>query len=1321
MLKMAMALTGISVPEKISLTGDSEVAWKSFKQKFEFYVLGTGQKDKEDEEKIGLLLTLGGDDLLEVYNGLEFAAGDEKKLKKVLEKFDRYFAPRKNELAARYKFRKCEQKPGEPIEAFITRLKILVKDCNFEQQKDKMIRDQIVFCCNSDDLREKFFKEEDLTLDRVKALCLSYQAQKSQMDTYRGENETTIHKVTSKPKKIAVKYPEKSQPDKPDWMKKCRFCDLKHLWKKEKCPAYGKTCENCGKKNHFKIKCPMNHSEKRVNAIHECDDSQESESEVEYVLKVSNNSLGSRDIMAQMEIEGKVVSFQVDCGATTNVIPRSLVPDKELSPSHTPLHMWNNTTIVPIGKCRVMLRNCKNKKKYSVEFTVVEENLTPLLSKKASEQMKLITVNYENICTVKNDVLMRYEEVFSDGVGNLPGVVHLTIDETVAPVAVPSCRIPISMKRKVEEKLGEMVAEGIIEKVDEPTDWVSRMVAGLKKNGDVRICIDPQALNKALKREMFPLLVIEDILPEISKARVFTKLDLKCGYWHCSLDAESSKLTTFQTPFGRYKWKRLPFGLAVSSEIFQKRLQAALEGLDGVLCVADDILVFGVGDDDKMAERDHNLKLDKLLERCAGMGIRLNKDKVALRKTEITFLGHKITKDGLMADPEKVQSIIDLTPPTNVTEVQQLSGMINYLSKFLPGLSDVMKPIRMLTLKDTEWKWGNAQKSAFQKIKELVTEAPVLGYYDQRKPLVLQCDASQTGLGACLMQEKRPLCYASRALTPTEGRYAQIEKEMLAVVFGLSKFHHYTFGRTTHVVSDHKPLESIIKKSLDAAPKRLQGMLMKVQKYNIKLEYCPGKEMYIADYLSRAHKEDNEGGDDFDSINMVKLLPIRQEKIDRIREATQRDETTKMLEEYVVSGWPNHREEVPVLIRAYFHIRDEISIQDGVLFKGERVIIPQALRGEMKMAIHACHSGIEGCLRRARECIYWPGMNAELREYIAACDVCNEMSKAQQKETLMPHELASRPWEKIGIDLMELNGQNYLITVDYFSNYWEVDQLPSTKSKSVIMKLQAHFARYGLPCVVISDNGPQFHCEEFESFASEWGFEHRTSSPGHPKSNGLAESAVKTAKHLITKAVRSGRDPNLALLEYRNTPTAGLDSSPVQRMFGRRTRTLLPTTPNMLEPHGIDASTVRQKMKAKQIKSADYYNQNAKDLDALEEGEVVRMKPFVLGKKKWDKGVVTKRLDERSYEIMTDAGILRRNRVYLRKSGEHGVSEDKAEINGRNDGTEEKLPILPATPIKPVVPTTPAKPVEESEIGNGKVARKSRGQMPARFKDFVLK
>ena len=200
------------------------------------------------------------------------------------------------------------------------------------------------------------------------------------------------------------------------------------------------------------------------------------------------------------------------------------------------------------------------------------------------------------------------------------------------------------------------------------------MVTSLKKNGDIRVCIDPQALNKVLKREMHPLPIIEDILPELSKAKIFSKFDLRNGYWHCSLDEESSNLTTFQTPFGQYKWKRLPFGLAVSSEIFQKKLIAALDGIEGVVCVADDILLYGVGEDEEKAKEDHNKKLEVLMERCKQHGIRLNKAKTELMKKEIIFLGHKITSRGVEADPSKIESIVMMKPPENATEARRFVG-----------------------------------------------------------------------------------------------------------------------------------------------------------------------------------------------------------------------------------------------------------------------------------------------------------------------------------------------------------------------------------------------------------------------------------------------------------------------------------------------------------------------------------------------------------------------------------------------------------------------------------------------------------------------
>ena len=215
-------------------------------------------------------------------------------------------------------------------------------------------------------------------------------------------------------------------------------------------------------------------------------------------------------------------------------------------------------------------------------------------------------------------------------------------------------------------------------------------------------------------------------------------------------------------------------------------------------------------------------------------------------------------------------------------------------------------------------------------------------------------------------------------------------------------------------------------------------------------------------------------------------------------------------------------------------------------------------------------------------------------------------------------------------DLFELNRKEYMVTVDYFSNFWEVDRLTSTTSAAIILQLKNHFARYGCPDRLISDNGPQFASSEFAEFAKEWDFEHRTSSPGNSKANRKVESAVKTAKNLIRKALESRTDPYIAILEYRNTPMQGMESSPVQRLMKRRTRTLLPTTKALLQPTTPQTDREVKDLTRRQAQQSKYYNQHARDLPTLTEGDVVRMKPFQLGTKMWKKGVVTSRLDEHS-------------------------------------------------------------------------------------------
>jgi hypothetical protein len=333
----------------------------------------------------------------------------------------------------------------------------------------------------------------------------------------------------------------------------------------------------------------------------------------------------------------------------------------------------------------------------------------------------------------------------------------------------------------------------------------------------------------------------------------------------------------------------------------------------------------GVGDTDDEACVDHDKKLRKLLDRCKQVGIRLNADKLKLRQPSVLFMGHIVSRDGLKADPAKVKAVLEMPHPEDVEGVRRLNGFVNYISKFMPHLSNAMEPLRQLIKSDVPWNWGRPQEEAYQEVKCLAADAPTLLYYDPGKELVIQCDASEKGLGASILQDGCPLAYASRSLSDTERRYAQIEKELLAVVYSLEKFHQYTFGRHVIVRSDHKPLESIVKKALANAPKRLQGMLMRMQRYNTTIIYCKGKEMYLADTLSRAFLDDEGDQEDFESISSVENLPITQARLDSLKLATANDETLQALKNIVLAGWPEHRADLPPSLTAYFPFRDEIA------------------------------------------------------------------------------------------------------------------------------------------------------------------------------------------------------------------------------------------------------------------------------------------------------------------------------------------------------------------------------------------------------------
>ena len=253
-------------------------------------------------------------------------------------------------------------------------------------------------------------------------------------------------------------------------------------------------------------------------------------------------------------------------------------------------------------------------------------------------------------------------------------------------------------------------------------------------------------------------------------------------------------------------------------------------------------------------------------------------------------------------------------------------------------------------------------------------------------------------------------------------------------------------------------------------------------------------------------------------------------------------------------------------------------------------------------------------------------MNAEIKDYISECEICQSYSRNQQKETLLPVEIPARPRQIVSTDLCVWNGDNYLITVDHYSNFIEVDKLQNTLSKTAIKKLKTHMSRYGQCDIVVSDNGHQFISNEFDSFAKSWNFIHQTSSPYHPQGNGRAEAVVKIAKRIMSKAKDDKKDAYKALLAYRNTIQDGLTTSPAQRFLGRRTKTDLPTTGSLLRPERNDAKERRDRI-VKQERTEKSFNKHLKDLDPLNENDSVRVRPVRLRDKIWVKAKVLQRLD----------------------------------------------------------------------------------------------
>lgn len=1281
--------------------------WRKWLKQFKVFLKASGVYKEAKDVQASLLINLIGADGYDIYSTFKIKAeGQDDDIDVLIQKFNEHFGTKTNTTMARFRFFTRNQMEGENIDAYVTALRLLCQHCEFEHLEGGLIRDRIVCGVTDTGVRDRLLRTDELTLEKAVKIC--------QASEVSSEENRHIEKTKSKEQSGAIdallstRAPRRSgapaaatereergraraapaatnarRAGASGWRRHttvssnrgfdygssretvsrcCSACGGVHD-DNARCPARFAKCFLCFNKGHFKNMCTA-----RGKRVHEIQESGDSENEFYYVSSLGQTSQSKdskwfeRLNLAENEYRMSEL-FKLDTGSDLNVLSvvtfkRLGFTIKDIKPCSIRAQSFCGNYIEILGT-RQMLWSFKNKN-YLIDFVISNHRCQSVLGKYTCEELGLI----KRVFALK---IENYEDLFH-GVGKLPGKYKIILENNASPSVCPVRKIPLGIRDKLKTELDKMEHMGIIRKVSHPTEWVNAIVLPAKKDGGIRVCLDPRPLNRAVRRAHYPLPTLTEIAAKLTNARYFSKLDARSGFWMIELDDDSADLCTFGTPFGRYKFLRLPYGINCASEVFHSKIRQLLEDLDGVDSFIDDVIIWG------RTKEEHDERLIRLLDRAREVGIKFNRDKCEFCVEQVTYLGHVFSEKGMQIDTNKIKAIMDMPEPRDRPSLERFLGMINYLSKFIPNYSQMAGPLRGLLKKGNEWVWDSVHQTAVHKLKQAVCSAPVLALYSSERPVVITVDASSTAIGAALLQDGRPVEFSSLTMTDTQKRYAQIEKEMLAIVFAMEKYHQYVYGKQDVIVeTDHKPLEALFKKSLDAVPVRLQRMMLRVQRYEFTVVYKPGKYMYVADALSRAalpelmHDRVTCEVED-QACFLIANTPFSDSKLTLVREATQRDQECELIRHYILAGWPRYKKDLHDIVKKHWSYKEELQLIDGVIFKNHLVYIPRELRGEMISRVHEGHLGIDRCKRRARDVMFWNGMSRDVEQTVRACATCAEHAARNVKEPMIPHSIPDSPWRKVGADLFFCDQKNFLIIVDYFSNYIEITALRNIGSRVVIEAMKDQFARHGIPMELITDNGPAFRSREFKKFAEDWCFTHTTSSPNYPQSNGLSERAVRTVKGIIKKSLCTGTDYYLGLLNFRSTPRDGI-SSPSQLLMGRRLNTRLPVHTERLKPERNNKRDF-ENIVTKRVLSKKQYDMHARELPALKPGQKVIVTDD--DKRRRHMQVQAPAPQPRSYFLTDSSGRrYRRNRRHILKDGAEDAAALPASKQGKEDSGSE--------------------------------------------------
>ena len=649
-------------------------------------------------------------------------------------------------------------------------------------------------------------------------------------------------------------------------------------------------------------------------------------------------------------------------------------------------------------------------------------------------------------------------------------------------------------------------------------------------------------------------------------------------------------------------------------------------------------------------------------------------------------------------------------------------------------------PLRELLKKGIHFQWEERHQQALDVIKKELCKATALWYYDPSPTTttILQCDASIQGLGAWLRQvdregNERIVAMCSRSLTASETRYSNIERECLGVQYGLEKFEYYLMGRHTLLGTDHAP-PADIQKNIAEAPARLQRMLLRCLKFDVEIVYKPGPTIPVADALSRVcvptqanpNKSHQQNSTSTTKENTdqheVRFVEGVEHPVDlqRIKEAASRDVTYNMLKNTVYRGWPDQRKDCQEELFEFWNFRCDLVLDDGLVLKGNRIVIPEALRRDVLTSLHTGHQGETKTVLLAKESVFWPGVTNEIKKMIQSCATCVKYQHAQPSMPIMQPELPTRPMQKLGTDIFDYKGGKYLIVVDYYSRFPIIRKLENITASTVSTKFTSIILEHGMPTEIIADFGTQYTSAEFRKRCKDCGIKLTFSAPHHHQANSVAERSVGTIKQLWKKADESGQCRGTAVLMYRSTPLDGTMPSPYELLFNRKPNTFLPTAEKALNPtHPNYEDHLLQNQRRQQDQAKSYDRRHGANLRELYPSEPVSVYNTI--NRMWEPGYVVQQTQPRTYIVDKSGRELYRTREHIKPrsalmpkvTNENVGSSSNRVATGKAPTPQRQSVLSTPTPNADVAP--PTKEASPMRTRSGRVV-----SVPARYIDYVL-